>query len=137
MNKYVIDYGFGHADFYTEENEPDRVTFEFNRAANRCFGIRKSMLKQEILETYMDVELPIPYRNKDATHFLSHSGDQILFKYLGKDIEDFDIRWWKLKGEWGDWCSCKKIGEPELACSVHHFWVEDHDETCDCTDRNK
>ena len=137
MNKYVIDYGYGHADFFTEENNPEDVVREFSQAASICFGIRKSMADRIILDTYLDAELPIPYRDKGATHFLSHSGDKIVFKYLGDAVKDLDLRWWKLKGEWGDWCSCKEIGIPELACSVHHFYIENHDEICKCMDRNK
>ena len=131
MNKYVIDYEYGVADFYTDASNPDDVRLEFHTAANRCFGIRKSLGGYRVLESYQNVELPIPYRDKGGTHFLSHHGDEILFKYLGLP-GDLDKSWWKLHSEHGDWCSCKIEGVQELACSVHHFWVPDHNLVCDC-----
>jgi len=135
VNKYVIDYEYGLADFYTEATDAKRVELEFRTAASCCFGIRKSLGDYKLLKTYSDVALPIPYRDRDATHFLSHNRDEILFRRLGDEVTDRDLSWWKLHDEHDDWCSCKEMGSPELTCSVHHFYVPEHDQKCDCLRR--
>jgi hypothetical protein len=147
MNKYVIDYGYGRAEFYTETVDPpgtpaaismfdplstSAVRLEFLTCAHACFGIRKSLGDYELRETYTNVDLPIPYRGHGGTHFLSHDGDEILFD---RNFEQAPDQWWKLHNEHGEWCSCKARGKAELACNVHHFWVPNHDELCRCQDR--
>ena len=121
MNKYVIDYGYGTAQFYTEATDPVQVRREFYDCANACFGIRKSMSGYEVVCSFSGVELPLPYRGHEATHFLSHSGgDDILFD---SRLQTLDGRAWKLHHESGDWCSCAERGTPELSCDVHHYYV--------------
>lgn len=117
MNKYTINYGYGVADFYCEATEEKRIITEFYNCANCCFGIRKSITREPSIEKQdHNVELPLPYRDKGATHFLSHGGgDQILFNFSHK----FQNSPWKLMNECGDWCSCKKLGRPDPSCAVH------------------
>lgn len=142
MNKYVIDYGYGTADFYTETTDPpgtpadiqmhepmilSPVRSEFFKCAQACFGIRKSLGDLQFLATYPMVLLPAPYEGHGGTHFLSHGGDEILFD---SHYEQDTGEWWKIHAEGGDWCSCQERGKAQLDCSVHHFWVPDHDERC-------
>lgn len=134
MNKYEIDYEYGAAEFYTEATDPAQVRREFHNCANHCFGIRKSIGGYTVVATYLNVDLPIPYRGKDATQFLAHHGDEILFD--DRFTED-DIYPWKLHDEGGDWCSCAERGKPELSCTVHHFYVENHDEICEKCKQDK
>ena len=129
MIKYVIDYEHGVADFYTNEADPKKARDEFYGCAGICFGIRKSLGATVIKRTYKDVALPIPYRDKGATQFLSHGGDEILFD---DRFRTHDGDPWKLMNEHTNWCSCKVKGVEELSCEVHHFWVPDHDKKCDC-----
>jgi len=147
LNKYVIDYGYGRADFYTEALDPEGtpvememfqdlalspVRREFLTCATACFGIRKSLGDYRLLETYLNVELPLPYRGHGGTHFLSHHGDDILFD---SHYEQAPGEYWKLHSEGGGWCSCKQRGKPELSCDAHHFWVPDHEALCSCQNR--
>ena len=129
MNKYEIDYGRGVAYFWTDALDARDVQGQFYRLAGECFGIRKSISAYEVLQRYQGVELPIPYRDKGATHLLEHSGDIILFDDAHRCPNGNS---WKLLSETGEWCSCQQRGSPELACSCHHFWVENHDQLCQC-----
>ena len=129
MNKVVIDYGDGAADFYCEASDPKQVEREFYACANHCFGIRKSIMRYEVRGTYPNVDLPLPYRGHGATHFLSHHGDEILFD-ANHHQDEHGLEYWKLHDESGDWCSCRERGKAQLDCTVHHFWVPDHDEAC-------
>lgn len=134
MNKYVINYEYGVADFFTNETDVKKVLAEFHDCANECFGTRKSIGNTSISLAYAGALLPLPYRGHDATHFLSHNGDEILFdrRVLLPGGEG-----WKLHNEWGDWCSCADLGTPALSCQVHHhFWVPGHDEICECLKRD-
>lgn len=133
MNKYRIDYGFGVAEFYTDATDPAQVRREFHACANECFGIRKSLDGYEVVATYLGVGLPTEYRVTGATHLLIHGGDEILFD---RSHSTPSGEGWKLYNESGERCSCQERGRPELACEVHHFWVPDHDEVCDCTKRS-
>ncbi len=133
MNKYVIDYGYGVAQFYTEATDPAEVRREFYACANACFGIRKSLAGYEVVCSFSSAALPLPYRGFEATHFLSHSGgDDILFD---SRFQTLDGSLWKLRDERGDWCSCSQRGTPELACEVHHYFVADHDMQCRCQEK--
>ncbi len=132
MNKYVIDYEYGIADFFTEATDEKEVRRKFYNCANCCFGIRKSIGGYTVKETYLDVALPIPYRDKGGTQFLSHNGDEILFNDHFKTSNGEP---WKLMNEHGDWCSCQEMGKEELSCNVHHFWVKDHNKLCDCQNK--
>jgi len=134
MNKHKINYGYGIADFWTEATDPKQIEDEFYELANCCFGIRKSLAGYSLEQTYENVELPLPYRNQEATNLLSHHGDDILFDRRYKCPDGTP---WKLHNEHGDWCSCKERGKPELSCEVHHFWVENHDEICSCLNNDK
>jgi hypothetical protein len=142
MNKYVIDYDYGVADFYTEESDPpgtptdieitepmsiSAVRREFYHCANACFGIRKSLGDFHLKATYPGVLLPAPYEGHGGTHFLSHHGDEILFD---SHYEQGFGEYWKLHIEGGGWCSCRERGKAQLDCEVHHFWVTDHDTLC-------
>ncbi len=134
MNKYVIDYGYGTAHFYTEAADRAEVKREFFECANACFGIRKSISVYEVRCSFSSVKLPLPFWGHEATHFLSHSGgDDILFDCR---FQTPGGGWWKLYSEWGEWCSCEGRGTPALSCEVHHFYVSDHDEQCACREKN-
>lgn len=132
MNKFEIDYEYGIADWWTT-SAPELVLREFNVAANCCFGLRKSLGDTRIRASFENVAPPLPYREGDtlalshgATHLLTHSGDEILFDFAHATADGDP---WKLRDQ-GDWCSCKVRGQAELACSVHHFWVPDHNKVC-------
>jgi len=131
--KYIIDYEYGIADFYCKTKDEKKVINDFYACADVCFGIRKSLGEVKIEKSYSNVELPIPYRDKGATHFLSHNGDDILFNARYRNHKG---EYWKLYSEHGEWCSCKKMGKEELSCDVHHFWVKNHDKVCKCTEKH-
>ena len=126
MNKFVVDYEYGVADFWTDSDDPKKVLSEFHTMASTCFGIRKSLGECRIVQGYPRADLPLPFRGHDATHCLTHHGDEILFddRYQTHDGEP-----WKLH-DFGNWCSCAQRGVAELSCSVHHFWVPNHDAVC-------
>lgn len=133
FNEYVIDYGCGVASFWTRETEARAVQQEFYTAANNCLGIRKSLAGYRVTETYRGALLPIPFRNANGMHLLTHSGDTILFDAA----TEFEGDWWKLHTEYGNWCSCTTRGVPELACEAHHFYVKDHDVQCKCMEHGE
>lgn len=51
MRKYIIDYGFERATFYTPAKD---VKKRFEVLAGTCFGIRKSIMYVRICETLLD-----------------------------------------------------------------------------------
>ena len=132
MNKFVIDYEYGIADFYTDASDDKEVLRQFWECASVCFGIRKSLGETKIDTRYLGTDLPIPYRDKGGTQFLAHHGDEILFN---DKYKTHDGKPWKLYNEHGEWCTCRKLGREELSCEVHHFWVKNHNKKCKCMDK--
>lgn len=129
MNKFVIDYEYGVAEFWTAAGTDEAALADFYDCATECFGIRKSLGDVKVTRRYPSAEMPLPYRGHGATHLLAFGGDEILFD---RGHHTADGSGWKLRDGWGDWCSCRKRGTPELACKVHHFQVPGHGDACDC-----
>ena len=72
MKKYIIDYGFNsRAEFYTNSKD---VEERFYTLACTCFGIRKSIMWFNILETLED--------DRQEKHYeeLSFSGDRYIWR---------------------------------------------------------
>lgn len=134
MNKFVINYTYGVANFFTEKKDHKEVMREFYRCAMSCFGIRKSVSDPVIKKEYLDIELPLNFRDQGGNVVLTFSGDAYLFDM---EHETHSGEPWKLATGNNEWCSCKERGEEELSCSVHHFWVPDHDDICECMKRGK
>ena len=88
--KYSIDYGFGHAELWTDCGE-DTVKRRFMQLANQCFGIRKSISGFSLIGS-RDERLPKPWADlPGATEVLKHSGgDTIVWNDDGE----------KIKSEW-------------------------------------
>ena len=130
MNKFTIDYEYGTVEFWTETSNHKIVLTEFNRFADECFGLRKSLGNTKIILALSEVSLPewaLPYEL--VTHALSHHGDNVVWDTTFKCVDGYA---WKLLNEHGDECTCAKRGEAQLDCDVHHFWVEDHSKVCEC-----
>jgi hypothetical protein len=129
MIAYTIDYTHGIAKFYTEQIDELLALREFRDCASSCFGIRKSMENPRITRIKIYEPLPEEYQGKDATHFLTFAGDEVLFdsRYRNTSGEP-----WILHDGSGNWCTCETRGVEELTCDVHHFWVFDHNEKCNC-----
>lgn len=132
---YYIDYEYGKAELWLRTKPADEraAEREFMRCANACFGIRKSIGDIRFTGTGLDDHLPDDLnqpRARSATHVLIHSGgDEIVFD-AAHEVDG--LYFWKLKSEWGDWCTCSTLGTPELACEVHHLYVPNHDKLCKC-----
>lgn len=126
MNKYEIDFGYGRAQLWTTAPNDEAALADFWTAANKCFGIRKSITADpRVSISYGEVGLPadaifvgVP---EEVIVVLTHGwGDRIVFR---RDIT-FDGGFWKLRSEWDDVCSCREHGKPELSCEVHEWWAK-------------
>lgn len=71
LKSYDIDYGFGTANLITPYNPEDR----FYTLANTCFGIRKSIIKCEIINR---ADVPIPSYER-----LAFNGDVYVWRKDG------------------------------------------------------
>ena len=121
FHKYKIDYGWNHAQFWTREIDEAKVLEEFYEAASGCFGIRKSITKEPTISiNYGPAELPLDMRGYNGTHALTFLSDRYLFDNTKKTPHG---TWWRLLDAWGNWCSCKVRGEPEVSCEVHKYDV--------------
>lgn len=79
-----------HAHFYGAFSADDAAT-EFERFANQCFGIRKSIEFVRVEEFHHEHPLPDwVARMSEAHTFLTHHGDTIVWDASGK----------KIKSEW-------------------------------------
>lgn len=84
-----IDYGYGKADLFGTFTE-ETVERQFYRAANQCFGIRKSISDFKLL-SIAPASLPSPWdKMEGAATVLMHSGDTIVWNADGE----------KIKSEW-------------------------------------
>ena len=89
MMLYQIDLGFSIARLYTRETKsPKNVFLHF---ANECFGIRKSIMKREIVSTTVS-EIQKPWSLLEgAAVVLQHNGDTIVWDNKGEKIKnEFD-----------------------------------------------
>ncbi|BDI33415.1 hypothetical protein CCAX7_54660 [Capsulimonas corticalis] len=137
LNRYAVDYEFGAAKFYTRSIDIDEARLEFYDCANECFGIRKSIGDVKINLEAENVHLPVQDAKQISyfTHALLYGqtsgiGDEVIFDRRYKTASG---EGWKLQNESGERCTCATRGSAELACEVHHFWVENHNHVCPCT----
>lgn len=95
MKKYTIDYSFGKATLYTPYQYPD---VRFCTLGDTCFGLRKSIMKVDILNVE-EVELP---ESTEWNERLEFNGDVYIWREDGsrKMIEpdwaadeDWDYSW--------------------------------------------
>ena len=130
-NRYTITFG-GHSserfDFYTYEDDKKLVLEEASKFADLVFGLRKNYMGGSIFISSGKVVFPMPYRYKGATHLLQFQGYDYLWDASKENRKGEP---WKLFSQ-DEWCTCKEMGEEELSCKVHHFWVENHSEVCQC-----
>ena len=86
-----IDYGAGRAEIFGDFAESEAVRF-FMRHANQCFGIRKSIMKTELLAFNADAQIPKPWNAMSgAAAMLRHTGgDTIVW---GSDGEKIKTEW--------------------------------------------
>lgn len=90
MNRAQINYGFGTATLY---GDFDAATVErfFMQHANQCFGIRKSIMRVDVVSIAPCDGLPDPWNKlAGAATMLTHSGDTIVWNADGE----------KIKSEW-------------------------------------
>lgn len=89
MKKYLINYGFGYADFYTDALD---VEDRFYTLAGTCFGIRKSIWGCNIIKVVED--------DREETHYeeLAFSGDRYIWRNDGarKMIEPWADEEWDM-----------------------------------------
>lgn len=77
-----------------------------------------------------EVNIDIPKEKLELVeHILAHGGGDVIVFSKTKDSEG---NYWKLKDEFGYWCTCENEGTADLSCENHHFWVKDHDKICNC-----
>lgn len=76
MKKYTIDYGFGKATLHTPYQYPD---VRFCTLGSTCFGLRKSIMKVDILDVE-DVELP---EGTEWNERLEFNGDVYIWREDG------------------------------------------------------
>ena len=85
-----IDYGCGKAQFWGDFTS-QTVKRQFTRHANQCFGIRKSIMRTDVLTFEAGAALPEPWAAlPGAASVLKHSGDTIVWDADGE----------KIKSEW-------------------------------------
>lgn len=87
--KYIIDYGFGTAHFYTAyDRKPDKEIHErFYELAGTCFGIRKSILYVNIMSVTDEkptVDIPGVVEQLEFAFTLFGGCDQYVWNEEGK-----------------------------------------------------
>ena len=97
MMKAVIEYGGGGvATIWGNFSEED-VKPAFYRCANDMFGIRKSIMKDDLVSIEPVDSLPHPWSlMKDATLVLEHNCGGGVFK----DVAVWNSKHEKIKSEW-------------------------------------
>lgn len=84
--KYTINYGLGVAKLYTPSEDWEGRFYDL---ANQCFGIRKNILKVELIAK--EDSQPKAIYEKEYER-LAHDGDLIVWDKEGN----------KIKSEWDD-----------------------------------
>ena len=80
MNKIIIDYQYGTAEFYTNLEYDESIIEKFYSLASECFGLRKNLGEVKI-ESKEETKI---------SEIIIHDGDTIIFDEKGD----------KIKSEW-------------------------------------
>lgn len=94
MVRYLIDYGWSVAQFWTQETEPEKVLADFHNKAGECFGLRKSITREPRILSQGPAELPdwAPHGTAVAMTHNPPLEDRVAWDAAGV----------KVRNEWGD-----------------------------------
>lgn len=95
-----IDYGGGGRAKIWGEFTEETVVRAFVQHANQCFGIRKSIMQEEVLKVEPVDGLPEPWDKMQGAAFVLKHNCGGGFGGMFEDVAVFDADGEKLKSEW-------------------------------------